>query len=756
MMRAMNTSAAPAPSRHALPVLVVCAGLAALSWELLWSHHATLALGASARGAAITLAATMGGMTVGAMAMGRFLRTRPIVHPARLYSALELVIGVCGLALPLAFDAIAIADAAIYRASPAAAPLVQLALIVLALGPAAAAMGATVPVFGLMARATRSDLSRLYAFNTFGAAIGVLGMAFWALSVFGVELTGVMVACVNFAVALAARILPVEAAPGNPIVEPVDSAPSTSGLSERARYAVVFATGFITFFLEVAWFRALRSALHATTDSFALILAAVLIPLALSARLVGPLRRRGAPFGALLVAAGVLVLLATPAIERFDMFVPLRGSYGAMIAGRFLWTLLLMGPAILALGVALPWLLDEAPGPRRWGRLYATNTLGAVVGSLLAGWVVLPAVGFTHAAWLAGGAIAVVGIAVMRGRARVIGGGVALASLAVAIGTSSGVGSTRIMDPSAVEGQTVVETREGPDATVSVIDSPRWGRVLVIDGFYATAETLSAHYMEWMGRLPMLVHEQPDDALVICFGTGQTANAVRREGAERLDVVDLSDAVIAMAHHFEMNEAVLDDPRVSVHVMDGRAWLRRTDRTYDVITLEPMPPNHAGVNALYSQEFYELAAVRMSPDGVIAQWLPFHLVTPHHSIAITRAFVDVFPNAMLWIDPVDRTGILVGRRDMSTPIAQSWPGLQRQVTGRTLEAAQVREAVRIAGADLLAYASLSEPVTDDNQLLAYLSTEDRRHKREYDEHEANLAVIEQVLEERAGGGLPAE
>ena len=56
----------------------------------------------------------------------------------------------------------------------------------------------------------------------------------------------------------------------------------------------------------------------------------------------------------------------------------------------------------------------------------------------------------------------------------------------------------------------------------------------------------------------------------------------------------------------------------------------------------------------------------------------------------------------------------------------------------------------------LAYASLAEPVTDDNQLLAYLSAEDRRHKREYDEHEANLAVIEQVLEERAAGSLPTE
>ena len=155
-----------------------------------------------------------------------------------------------------------------------------------------------------------------------------------------------------------------------------------------------------------------------------------------------------------------------------------------------------------------------------------------------------------------------------------------------------------------------------------------------------------------MGSLPMLLHPDPERALVICFGTGQTANALRQENPEELDIVDLNRAVFDMAPFFDINEDVLNDPRVSAIVMDGRAWLRRTDRLYDVITLEPMPPNFAGVNSLYSREFYEIMADRLRPNGVVAQWLPFHLVTVHHATSVVATFRAVFPDAVLWIDPV--------------------------------------------------------------------------------------------------------
>jgi spermidine synthase len=244
--------------------------------------------------------------------------------------------------------------------------------------------------------------------------------------------------------------------------------------------------------------------------------------------------------------------------------------------------------------------------------------------------------------------------------------------------------------------------------------------MLVIDGFLATDESANSHYMVWMGRLPMVLHPDPKRALVICFGTGQTANAVRLEGPDSLDIVELNPAVLRAAHLFDANQGVLEDRRVHPNVMDGRAWLRRTDRVYDVITLEPMPPNFAGVNSLYSEEFYRLAAARLAPGGVVAQWVPFHLLSVHDALAITATFHTVFPDSLMWIDPHDHTGIVVGRQGAPTrEFATSWPGLARAGIARDLDEASIKRSVALSGLAMATYAQPGEIITDDNQLLSY-------------------------------------
>jgi len=131
-----------------------------------------------------------------------------------------------------------------------------------------------------------------------------------------------------------------------------------------------------------------------------------------------------------------------------------------------------------------------------------------------------------------------------------------------------------------------------------------------------------------------------------------------------------------------------------------------------------MPPTFAGVNALYSREFYELASHRLGERGVIAQWLPFHLVAPADSMAIVKAFAAVFPNAVLWIDPVSRTGILLGAKDPNAPLGKVWPGFARRHT-RDLDEAAVVNGVTLDRTAIANYGALGVEVTDDNQRLAY-------------------------------------
>jgi len=732
-----SDSADPTRSVWTPYVLVLVAGAAALSWELLWQMRAALALGVSAVGAALILATTMGGMALGSALAGRWVRRHPGLEPLRVYGALELLVGLSGLLMLPGFEVLEGLDAWIYGVAPGVAPAAHALGIAALLGPPTLAMGATLPVLGVMARQHNVPLSRLYALNTGGAALGVLAMAFGLLPALGVGATVGLAVSLNVTVAGAAWLVVLRrrrAGAPRPAPSEDPAAVSRGGDSDEAAHSnrpgttlslwqarvVVFGTGAATFALEVAWFRSMRATFQATTDSFAIMLASVLLPLALSARLVPVLRRRGLTLGHALGGAAVAVLLSTPVVERFDLLVPHSAGYWATLG---LWlgaSLLVIGTPVLLLGLALPWVLDLQSDPRRWGGLYALNTLGAVAGSLLAAWVVLPAAGYAPTCWLAGLTLAGLAAWVGRDRARwALLGGAAAATL-VAVWGRSGLGRERVQSYSARQDYNVLAYREEPDSTVSVLEYTDGHRALLIDGFHAASELSAAHYMKWMGHLPMMLHPSPGQALVICFGTGQTANAVRNEGPARLDVVDLSASVFELGGHFSSNEGVLQDERVHPIVMDGRAWLRRTRQRYDVVTLEPMPPNFAGVNALYSLEFYRLLARRLRPGGVVAQWVPFHLLPPSHAAAVVRTFVAVFPDALLWIDPPSKTGIVVGRQASSAPpIGQRWPGLARTARGRDLAPAELRAASRLDGARLQAFGRLGQLITDNNQLLAY-------------------------------------
>ena len=290
---------------------------------------------------------------------------------------------------------------------------------------------------------------------------------------------------------------------------------------------------------------------------------------------------------------------------------------------------------------------------------------------------------------------------------------------------------------------------EGPDASIAVGDDAAGDRVLVIDGFVATSQGNVGHYMRWMGRLPMLAHPAPSRALVICFGTGQTANAVREEGPDELDIVELNPSIYRLAPYFASNRGVLDDPRVRAVTMDGRAWLRRTDRTYDVVTLEPMPPTFAGVNALYSREFYRLVASRLRPGGVVAQWLPFRLLSPETAVAITATFQETFGDALLWVDPLDESGILVGRLGPpSDDLGRLWAGLARPGEHRDMTPEQIAAAVVLEPKEVAAYAALGDIVTDDNQLLAYRLRQADARLAGQDTLPANFALLRHVRQNR--------
>jgi spermidine synthase len=332
---------------------------------------------------------------------------------------------------------------------------------------------------------------------------------------------------------------------------------------------------------------------------------------------------------------------------------------------------------------------------------------------LFGGFVLLPTIGASAASTLTGLVAAALGLTWARGKRMW-----AFVSVVAAVGCGiaalrhGGGARERVQGLSSSDFSDVAFLDEGPESTVWVArDRGSDARVLVIDGFRAAGEGPGTEYMSWMGHVPALATRPPHDALVICFGTGQTAHAVRMHRPKNLTIVDVNPAVFEAAPLFALNHAVLDDPSVRAVVMDGRAFLRRQPKArFDVITLEPMPPNHAGVNNLYSREFYALILAHLQPGGSVAQWLPLHLIAPEHMRAIIGTFVQAFPYARLWIDP-EGTGILVAAlqpwslrtTDLPLPLAAS------AIAGRFLLDPEALRALS-AGYPL---------VTDDNQLLSY-------------------------------------
>ena len=472
----------------------------------------------------------------------------------------------------------------------------------------------------------------------------------------------------------------------------------------------------------MVWFRSLRAALQATTESFALILFTTLIGLAVGGYLSPHLRRsKRIPLSCLLAVAGFLVLQVTPVIERFDLYViNLSGDYWAFMLKRFLFVVAVLGPPMCALGIGLPWILEMHNKTGKVGMLYAINTFGAVVGSLAAAWFLLPVLGCAKGAWVAGGCILAASLILARGREFAVILVLGIFGFFIAFSNESGVGHLRIQGGPQAKEYTVLDSREGPDSTVSVIESEDHVRHLVIDGFSASNESKAAHYMDWMGRLPMILHEDPKNALVICFGTGQTANSVRLEGPELLDIVDVNPVVFEMAPLFVQNQNVLKDPRTRPTVMDGRAFLRRRSQMYDIITLEPMPPTFAGSNALYSLEFYQLINLRLNDNGVAAQWLPFHLVDDIQSASIVATFLEVFSDVILWVDPVSRQGILLGFKRASTEsLPLEWHGFKRGHKARNLLNEEIRQSLTFHEDVLTQFAQTGNVITDNNQFLSY-------------------------------------
>ena len=681
-----------------------CSGVGGLIYQVVWVRVFANVFGNTIYSASIVVAVFMLGLGVGSFAGGVWADRRYRARPESLlqvFAGCEAAIGLLALGLSQLLPHLGDLSARMssyardqtgWYVLSVASYAGRAAIAVVLLAPITVLMGATLSL--LIRHVVRRDVqadswrvAALYGANTLGAAWGCLLTDLALVPAYGIRGTQLIAVGFNLAAAagafrLAARATSASAVRSAPSRHPAAESRTPNPESRTpnpvpwACFALALA-GFAAMGLEIVWFRHFSILLGEYRAVFATVLGVILLGIGAGAFLgVAICRRAWQPAHALmavqgLMAATALLGLASASARTIDRtasaFVVQAGRPGL---GAEVWfnaqpiLLVLAVPAVL-MGLSFPLanaLIQRAERSvgTRAGVLYLANTAGGVAGSLGAGFALLPALGIQRTATVLAlvAASAALPLYFASGGARRAEPG-RLRALATSLLVSTtaiwwwfNLPSTYVLSRALLFPLPLAyAVSEGVTELVAVTDGPDGGRVLVTNGHpMSSTELASQRYMRAMAHLPLLLADEPTRVLVMCFGVGNTVHAATlHPSVRRVEVVDLSRHILEHASYFrDVNRDVLQDPRVQVYVNDGRQHLQMEPAgSYDLITLEPPPIMHAGVAALYSTEFYERARARLSPRGYVSQWLPAFGVPQATILSMARAFLDVFPNAVL-------------------------------------------------------------------------------------------------------------
>jgi len=732
-------------------LLFFFSGIAALLFETLWFYQAGLVLGNSIWASSLVLASFMGGLAIGNGLIGRF--GHHARRPIQLYAVLEVTIGLTGLGIVHVLPKLTLWLTPLFRPfldTPwILNPLRFATAFPLLLAPSAA-MGATLPLLvGAMVRRESNfgrALGRLYGWNTLGAVGGALVGEFVLLQWFGVRGTAVVAACFNGLAALLA-FSQLRRFDAQDTIARTPQLPLR--LSKRAVSVLIvaFITGGSLLALEVVWFRLLQLFVVGMTRTFAIMLSVILAGIGagglLGARWISarPSAYRHLP--TLALTSGVMCILAYLSLDR------IAPAFKGLAAARWYeilaFCLPLMFPVSLLSGVLFTLLGDAlhrevVSDIRSAGLLSLTNTVGAALGSLVAAFLFLPRVGIEGSIRLLAGSYGFAAVLSMFGEPRPLGQrAVAMRILLFgllflsSVFFPAGLMARRYVNYPIIrfsqrEREMPVAIREGLTETIIYLRRDRFGepmyyRLVTNNNSMSATMASSQRYMKLFVYLPVALHPQLKHALLISYGVGSTAKALTdTANIETIDVVDTSPDILDMSRivFSDSYKYPLDDPRVTVHVEDGRFFLQTTDRLFDLITGEPPPPDLTGVVSLYTREYFDLLRTHLAEGGIVTYWFPAHSLSQRGGTAIIRAFCEVFTDCSLW-GGAGLDWILMGTHNAQGPrtdehFARQWadPIVGPELRALCLEVPEQLGALFFADADDLRELSGDIPSLSDN------------------------------------------
>jgi len=724
--------------RLTLGLIFFLSGASALIFESLWFRLAGLSLGNSVWSASLVLAAFMGGLALGNGLVARLHRR--VLHPVRLYAALEFAIGIGGIAVLLLLPRLP------NLLGPALGSLTDMPVLLNAvrltiafgilLAPAIA-MGATLPVLAQALSRQEpnfgANIGWLYGWNTLGAMLGAVSTELFLVPAFGILNSGLFALVFNLIAALIALRFS-QTHETAPMPRPrMPDVPQVISVRGRRYVAVAFLSGALMLALEVVWFRFLLLTLDGTSLIFAVMLAVVLAGIAVGGLAAAHLfQRDDRAYRWLRHVAAASAALVVLTYWGYDLFSVYRDLQDTTTLAFICFATFLMFPVAALSGIAFTMVNravkdDFGSSARTAGIATFCNTIGAMLGSLGAGFILLPMVGMESSLFLIAATYCLVAFVVpledqTSWPTILWGRGVVAAAVACLILFPFGLmqktyfGAQIAWLPS----HTLVAMREGLVETIryyrrDIFGEPKYYRLVTNGHSMSGTSTASKRYMKLYVYLPLALKADTRDALLISFGVGATAKALTdSRGLQNIDIVDISEDILEMSRIvYPGDDNPLRDERVRVYVEDGRFFLNSTSNRYDLITSEPPPPKIAGVVNLYSQEYFKLIRKQLNPGGFASYWLPVQQLEPIETLAIIKAFCNSFHDCSLW-SGAGMEWMLLGSNNANrqSDVAQFSAQWREQLVGGELVALGLESPAQL-GSLFMADANLLMELTAD-------------------------------------------
>jgi spermidine synthase len=696
------------------PLIIICfvlSGATGLIYEVLWARMLGLVFGTTTLAISAVLCAFMAGLALGSSIAGR--SAARLKRPVAVYGTIEIAVGVFAVMVPALFRVVDWAYAGIWQhwhpgfyALESTRFVIAALMLILPTG----LMGATLPVLAVAAdrsdaRASRG-LSKLYAGNLAGAIIGTVIAGFVLLPILGITKTIWLSALINVTIGVGCLLIDRNAfASATAAAESVTDQrfpPAISTAAHKFWLSCAFVSGLITIGMQLVWSRLLTMIVGSSTYAFSIVLALFLGGLTIGAFAMGRIKLselaalrqlvlRIEIATAVSLFVSVMLVNAMPDLLIRAGFFFHVNSWGALLALQAVAaTIIVLMPAIL-MGTILPLVLLNAqlnrspstvnpPGASDFAKFvgfsYALNTIGAIIGSIVTAFILIPKVGSRLTIFLfAAICIIIAGVAYEPPRSadRVVrrsfaaGATALLIILAFAVwprlsveGLSIGaydsfvrvLGKSRGGIPTEEEyaagEHQLLMFDEGRSATVSVRKD--WKITsLAINGRTNASDAEDMPTQIMLGQLGVLNAPRLNNALVVGFATGVTAGAMLQSPIQSVECVEIEPAAVTASRFFEhVNEHPLQDQRLHVVIEDARTYLKLSQSSYDLIVSEPSHPWVPGVANLFTREFFAFGSNRLYEDGIFVQWLQTYQLSTESLRTVIATFHSVFPHMMVF------------------------------------------------------------------------------------------------------------